>query len=160
MKDEYSEVPSVQHARRELQFPFIRWLSKAKFEQLVNSNIELNPYLNADEDLFRRPQNRIYIGKSLQTNNEGVKYHQIELSDNQQQSTNLEIIGSVVRNLVTGLWELHVSHGGVHLVIRQDFLVLSIEDPNSFEWKRTRSGDIPAWHCAAALTVFQMSISI
>ena len=151
------EAPSVQNASRKEQFSLINWLSKAKFEDQLKSNIDIYPHLNSidyddgdeDDDKSSYVKNqsslrRIYIGRSRQMHtSEGVQYGSDNYNADQAQ-INLEIIGSVVRNLITGLWELHVSHGGAHLIIQQDFLVLSIEDPNSFEWKRARKGDIPA----------------
>lgn len=146
---EYSEAPSIQNVCRKHQFPLINWLSKAKFEEKLNQNIELYPHLNPDNDdeseIVKSRQsknNRIYVGKSSQTHtSEGVKYETYSLTNHVP--INLEIIGSVVHNDLTGVWELHVSHGTSEIVIKNDFFMLSIEDPNAIEWKRTRKGEIP-----------------
>lgn len=141
---EYSEAPSIQNVSRRQQFPLIKWLSKAKFEDQMKSNVTLHPHLNPDESFESPPQSRIYIGKSSQTHtSEGVKYG-VDVNTDNRALINLEIIGSVVRNILTGLWELHVSHASAHVVIRNDFFVLTIDDPSAFEWKATRRGEVPA----------------
>lgn len=140
---EYLEAPSIQSVSRRHQYAPIRWLSKARFEELVDrpdSRESLKPYLD-DPD---RASARIYIGKTIQSHtSEGISHGYDYLADQKNPPRmNLEIIGSVVRNFMSGLWELHVSHASGHHVIKQDFLVLCIEDENTFEWVATKKVEI------------------
>lgn len=64
-------------------------------------------------------------------------YDYTERDEQQREMIDLEIIGSVVRNELTSQWELHVSHASAHIVIRNEFWVLCIEDEAAFEWTPT-----------------------
>ena len=146
---EYKESPSINSANRKVVFPVIKWLSKIKFEEYLRLEAvnpfgyKIQPYLNAaDEENEDTISNRIYIGKSLPTNSDESMSLRIYYSNSNVSS--LEVIGSVMKN-VNGEWELKVSHGSSVIVIKRDFLVLCISDPDSFEWIRTQNDMIPKY---------------
>lgn len=147
---EYVEAPSIQYPARNVVFPFIKWLNKDRFVELINKQEQIHPYIdsiyaNATDDhnaARSKPTERIYVGKSIQSNlQEGVKHYEYGYSGDQT-SMALEIIGSVSRNL-NGDWELTVSHASTSHVIKNKFLVLYIEDPESYHWVRTTRQNIP-----------------
>lgn len=140
---EYCEAPSIQQISRKLLFPAIKWLTKEKFEECVNKNQDIHPHLDPMEadSSSKSSANRLYIGKTIQNNiNEGVRF--AYRSDNRQ--INLEIIGTVSKSL-DNQWHLSVPHASTVFEIKKDFLVLSIEDPDSFEWIKTIGDDIPKY---------------
>lgn len=121
---EYKENAAVEHAERRLLFNQIGWLNKKKFEEYLTRGIEIQPYLNTIEE-STNVSNRIFVGKSIPSSEDNP--------------TNLEIIGTVFKKFETGEWVLNVSHAsGVHQ-IKSDFLVLNIQDADTFYWVKTSS---------------------
>jgi hypothetical protein len=93
-------------------FKAYKWTGEnAFFTRGTNESISLN--------------NRVFVGKSIST-----------CQDNK---TNLEIIGIVSKDHRTGEWILSVTHASSVHEIKSDFLVLYIEDPDSFCWKEAKS---------------------
>jgi hypothetical protein len=154
---EYAEAPSIQYADRRLVFPTIKWLSKAKFEQLMKTNATIYPYISSidghgetNDDDENEPfpslsmsNDRIYVGKSIQTHlAEGVPFNPTFRNEN---AFSLEIIGCVRKSDSSGQWQLVVPHSSTTFTIKNDFLVLSIEDTRSFQWRRTSKSEIPKY---------------
>lgn len=137
---EFTEAPSIELVSRRLQYPLIKWLTKAKFEEMLqrqDTHDAIQPCI-ADAD---RANSRIYVGKSVQTHTgEGISYSSYQYYNYTGGSSriNLEIIGSVIRDDMTGQWELHVSHGSSEVVIKKEFWVLCIDDSRVFEWVPTQ----------------------
>lgn len=138
---EYEEAPSIQSVSREHQYSPIRWLSKSRFEEMIQSQQQrdlIRPYL---DDTNRFNHSRVYIGRtstSNETGHQGVRNSNQYFVQENHVPEYLEIIGSVVHNEMTGQWELHVCHASSEIVIEKDFWVLFIEDENAYEWKQTR----------------------
>ncbi len=122
-KMEFKENAAVENAERRVIFPFINWLDKKKFEELLSLNVPIYPFMNTNESISLN--NRVFVGKSIST-----------CQDNK---TNLEIIGIVSKDYKTGEWILSVTHASSVHEIKSDFLVLYIEDPDSFCWKEAKS---------------------
>lgn len=100
----------------------------------------------ADPDSEYSLNYRVFVGRSLQNNlNEGVPYG---YDLHSKQTINLEIMGSVVYN---DGWQLHVPHSSTVTELHQDFLVLCIDDPESFEWMNTTSSLIPRFALRACV---------
>lgn len=118
---EFKESAAIENAERKLSFPFINWLNKQKFEEYIKTNTPINPHQETDGN------NRIFVGKSIPHS-----------SDN---ATQLEVIGTVLKLFETGEWVLQVSHSSTVFEIKSDFLVLNIEDTETFQWIRT-SGNL------------------
>jgi hypothetical protein len=129
---EYKEAPSIYQVERRLNFSTITWLDKAKFEEYLNSGREIYP-----NSLQYESTDKIYIGKTIPLV-ESERYWPPPNGDS------LEIIGTVFKN-INGEWQLNVSHGSAVKQINGNFLVLSIEDPNSFEWVRTTDANLPKY---------------
>jgi hypothetical protein len=147
---EYKEAPCIHNADRRLVFPVITWLTKAKFEELVAKRTPIHPFMYSDNDSENQSiTNQVFIGKTIQSNtHEGYHYgHDYQLGS----SINLEIIGSVVCERLTGKWALHVPHSSSVREIKNDFLVLSIEDPGSFTWTRTKKNILPRYALKACI---------
>ena len=150
---EYKEAPCIQNVDRNLAFPFISWLTKARFLEYLQTNRPIYPYLMPNEESAASlPSNmirRTFIGKSIQSNlSEGVRYgYDYKLL---QKEINLEMIGSVMQTL-NGQWELQVPHSSNVFKIQKDFLVLCIDDPNSFEWVSTQKSNIPKYALRACI---------
>lgn len=150
---EYIEAPSIQEISHKLVFPRIKWLSKEKFQEYINKGKQIYPFIkNRDNSSL---SNCYFIGKTIQHNlDEGVRYNQYyqyyDHDDYRPQSGNregnvfsLEIIGTVFKNTETDEWQLNVPHGSNCVEVKKNFLILSIEDPNCFEWKKTSKAKIP-----------------
>jgi hypothetical protein len=142
---EYKEAPCIQSVSRKVVFPVIRWLDKRKFLEYQENNTPIYPFLNDDNT-----NSKTYVGKSIQNClDEGVRYgHDYRL--NNSKIINLEIIGSVLQD-ATGKWVLQVAHSSSVCEIKQDFLVLCIDDPDSFKWVRTKGGIPPKYSFKACI---------
>ena len=117
---EYKEAPGISGASRNLIFPVIKWLSKSKFEEYLSLKYAIHPYINTVDDINEdSPSNRVYTGK-------------------------LDVIGSVLKDL-NGEWQLRVPHGSAVTEFKRDFLVLCIQDPQSFQWVRSKNKQIPKY---------------
>ena len=138
---QYLEAPSIQSVSRQHTYSPIKWISKAKFQEMLHSREQrdlIRPYLNGD--YTDRVDNRVYVGRTSQSdNNEGVRNTYEYWCQKNRVPVNLDIIGSVVRNDLNDDWELHVSHGAQEIVIKSDFWVLVIEDETAYEWKQTQT---------------------
>lgn len=146
---EYSEAPSITNVDRRLVFPLIKWLTKEKFiEDLKSVNLnQIHPHMNVYEN-ENDPFKRVYIGKSIPMNrDEGIRN---PYSYYEQNSLNLEILGTVSRDL-NGDWSLKVPYASDEHIIKKDFLVLSIQDPSSFEWIKTRNGETHTYSLRGAI---------
>ncbi|RNA30369.1 hypothetical protein BpHYR1_047332, partial [Brachionus plicatilis] len=100
---------------------------------------------------------KIYIGKTIQHNlDEGVRFDEYNSyfypdqdqpieSTQRDNSFNLEIIGTVLKNTNNKEWQLNVPHGSTTIQINKNFLVLSIEDPTTFQWITTKKANIPIY---------------
>lgn len=140
---EYVEAPSIQSVSRQHTYSPIKWISKAKFLEMLHNSEQreqIRPYLNSDDT--DRVDNRVFVGRTSQNdNNEGVRNMHEHWCRENRLPIFLDIIGSVVRNELSGEWELHVSHGSQEIVIKSDFWVLIIEDETAYEWKQTQTVD-------------------
>jgi len=65
-----------------------------------------------------------------------------------------ELIGYVTKNSITREWELIVTYGTAAFIYNKNFLVLSIPNPDSYEWIKESGGKVPkfAFRAAADLT--------
>ncbi|CAF0746278.1 unnamed protein product [Brachionus calyciflorus] len=145
---EYIEAPSIQEIDHKLTFKQIKWLSKTKFEDLLSKGKQIHPFISNENN-----RNRFYIGKTIQHDlEEGVRlnnyhyyYHDNNARENEQNELNLEIIGTIFLNPETKQWQLNVAHNSGVIEIKKNFLVLSIEDPNSYQWITTNENKIPKY---------------
>jgi hypothetical protein len=136
---ELLEAPSISSVDRRVVFPSIKWLTKAKFEEYLKQPNQFEIYPNIDT---------IYIGKTIPNSlDEGVAYG-YDYRLNKQ--INLEIIGTVSQN-VDKEWQLNVSHGGRVYEIKKDFLVLCLNDCESFRWIDTQLDSIPKYSLRGAV---------
>jgi hypothetical protein len=138
---EYKESPCIENPQRRLVFPTTIWLNKSKFEELVKKRDKIiYPHIDRGEG------DRIYIGKSIPSRiDEGVRVTHDFSSGyyrNVRKPRTLEIVGTVFKN-ENGEWQLNISHGCTVYEIKKDFLVLSIEDQESFSWFTTSDDLIP-----------------
>lgn len=137
---EYLEAPGIQLASRRHQYSPIKWLSKAKFEEMqqrADLRDSIRPYIQDTQPYL---DSRVYVGRTSDANtSEGVQHLYTYWCKRNRLPTNLDIMGSVVRNEIDGKWELHVSHNSTEFVIKNDFWVLVIEDDRAYEWKKTRA---------------------
>lgn len=132
----FSEAPSVQEISRKLTFSSINWLTREKFLEFINLNQSIYPYLIEDGK-------KCFIGKTIQNNlKEGVRFGRDFYSGNN--IINLEIIGTVSEN-ENNEWILNVPHSCTVHTVKDQFLILSIEDKNSFEWISTQDDQIPKY---------------
>lgn len=60
-------------------------------------------------------------------------------------SSHPQILGNVVKNVSTGEWQLNVPQGCDVRVFKDDFSVLSLEDPDCFMWVKTTKANIPSY---------------
>ena len=152
-EDIYREAPSVFGAKRSLVFSTLNWITKSKFIELIElqkkhdqNDYKIYPYLDLIEG-EHRIDSQIFIGKSIPGYGEGVKAHPY-YSDGEN---NLEIIGTVAKNFVSNDWTLSVPHGSAVHVIKENFLVLHIQDPESFYWEKTKKNHLPINSLRAAV---------
>lgn len=144
---EYIESPSIQEINRKVTFEPIKWLNKDKFLKYLKMGKEIYPNIENTND-------KCYIGKTLHTNlNEGIRFNEYnshfidEPFERRQQNNNfnLEIIGTIKKNKTNNEWQLNVSHGSNAIQIKDNFLILSLEDTQSFQWVTTQKANIPSY---------------
>jgi hypothetical protein len=146
---ELLEFPSIQSVDRRVVFPLIKWLTKAKFEEYLKypNQFQIHPYIDSN-DGETVLSNRIYIGKTIPSNTEeGVEYG---FDQRLNKQINLEIIGTVCKN-VKNEWQLNVSHGGRVFEIKKSFLVLCLNDYQSYQWIETQLDSIPKYSLRGAV---------
>lgn len=129
---ELSERPSVENGNsRQLDFAKVKWLTKAKFEEMLMSRTDISPCLNEREDRMER---RIFVGKTIPkqpvTSSSMYRPSFIEASLSLE---NIEQIGNVVYE--NKAWKLRVTFRGTSFDIEDSFLVLHIPDKSSFYWQ-------------------------
>jgi hypothetical protein len=134
---EFTETPSVTHGfDRKITFPTITWLTKARFELLVSSQNGkghlIQPCLNEDVPQIEK---RIFIGKTIPQQPLPFASNSIVARIVSAPLTyrNLEQVGNVFRDR-DGAWKLRITFRGSCHNVHDNFLVLSIQDPNSFYW--------------------------
>lgn len=148
---EYVESPSIQEINHKVIFKQIKWLNKDKFLEYLKKGKEIYPNIENNKE-------KVYIGKTIQNNlNEGIRFNEYNSHyyyNNQNEpfershrdnNFNLEIIGSVLKNKVNKEWQLNVSYGSSAIQMKDNFLVLSIEDADSFQWITTQKANIPIY---------------
>jgi len=132
MKTIFKEKPSVLSFERGFDYCNIEWIHSDIFRQLQSCK-SFGPALQ------RLDGTKVYIGKSAP----------------QQDSVNefdcAELIGSVSKNRTTNQWQLTVTYSTFAIIIPSNFLVLSIADSNSYEWKQTSQGHIPEFALRGAV---------
>lgn len=125
--DCFSEIPGVEEGvNRSLVFSAINWLTKKKFEQLIDKNIELHPCINDNAPIDKKE----YIGKTIPK-----LPPDSDLEIDNYPYEDFEIIGTVFKpNPKANNWKLKISHEGYVYELADNFLVLSIEDKDSYFW--------------------------
>ena len=154
---EYLETSNVEGIKRSLVYPDLHWLTKSKFIEIINlqkkynsNENKIHPYLDLIEGQHAIDF-QIFIGKSIPSiGGEGVRQYSHYYDDHDFLS-NLEVIGTVVKNLNTNNWELNVSHSTIVTVIKENFLVLNLKDSESFYWAKTKNNYIPLNSLRAAV---------
>ena len=113
------ESPVVENFQRNLIFPSITWLHKNEFKKICNH--ELYPSCKINDIL----NEKILIGKNLpyltnDTKNVFIGYVNFESND-----------------------QLKIATNEKKVIIENDYHILSIADPDSFQWKETKKDLIP-----------------
>ena len=142
---EYAEFPGVEEGvDRKLVFTEVKWLRKVKFEKMINDSIangkdcDIYPCLNQES----RVEYRQFIGKTIpkmppvseNSNNNNNDENNNNMITNHSPHEYLEVIGSVYLPRNSNKWKLIITHDNQVFEIDDDFLVLYINDPNSFFW--------------------------
>ena len=142
---EYAEFPGVEEGvDRKLVFTEVKWLRKVKFEKMINDSIangkdcDMYPCLNQES----RVEYRQFIGKTIpkmppvseNSNNNNNDENNNNMITNHSSHEYLEVIGSVYLPRNSNKWKLIITHDNQVFEIDDDFLVLYINDPNSFFW--------------------------
>jgi hypothetical protein len=146
---EIVETPCIQNTDRRAVFPLIKWLSKQKFEEYLKypHQFQIYPYIDSNEGV-NVLSSRIYIGKTIPNSlDEGIEFgydHRLN------KKINLEIIGTVSKNL-RNEWTLNIPHGGNVHEIKNNFLVLCLNDSESYEWIETELDLIPKYSLRGAI---------
>lgn len=129
---EYSEYPGVEEGiGRKFKFSKIKWLTKLKFlTETTKTTNNIQPRLNDHKD-----SNKLeFIGKSI-PKRPPVLVAGEEITLAQPAFEFFEIAGTVFKSNEPGnVWKLRITHDSRVYEIEDNFLVLSIEDPNSFYW--------------------------
>lgn len=108
---------------RNIVFPRLRWISKTKFEEEISiKKAEFHPCLNENQSL----KNRIFLGKLIPNLKNSL------LSSNEEQFDS-ELIGSVYYSN-DQIWKLKVTYVGQTIEITEGFMVLNIQDYNTYFW--------------------------
>lgn len=145
---EYVETANVLNQSRRLKFPSIRWLNKSKFEHYLFNNIPIHPKLNSSTDINNNNNTSndcIYVGKTITTNTrEGARYG-FDHGDINHRLVYLEIVGTVAKNS-DNEWLLYVTHSNKVYEIKEDFLVLALENEHDYEWKNVFFNDLLVKH--------------
>jgi hypothetical protein len=139
---EYSEYPGVEEGfDRKLIFEQIKWYSKEKFEKTVleclklDKPVQIYPCLNENLPINKR----VFVGKTIPKAPPLNRLaNSVTNNLNHLGSTSfdyLELIGNVINvDEKKNKWCLRVTHDGEVYDVLDDFLVLYINDPNSFFW--------------------------
>lgn len=142
---EFREFPSVEGGvDRRLVFSEIKWINRDKFTQTIGNGVEIHPCLNEDEPCLTR---RVYVGKSIPKRPPSAE-DQTGAVQFPSYFQYLEIIGNVycIRETVDGLsrdrWILKITYNGHAFEIEDDFLVLQIEDRNSYFWSSNLDSNV------------------
>jgi hypothetical protein len=131
---ELSEYPLVEGGdSRALFFPKIKWLTKTKFEELLNKNKPIYPCLEFESKSNKKKESRIFVGKTIPKLPETIVDTDLLNMTEPHSHLNLELVGNVVK-FDDGKWILIITFRGYVYEIEDDFLVLSIKDSNSFYW--------------------------
>ena len=140
---EFTETPSVEGGvDRRIVFPKIKWLTKPKFEQLIddikNRNTEqiLEPFINNTINhqykyLKHDVDKRVYIGKTIPKSTKNLLSDSIVFPFESS-----EVIGNVYKTdeKLGSRWMMKVTHNGYVFDIDDNFLILSIDDAASYFW--------------------------
>ena len=129
----YREAANVKTLSRKYILPEITWLDSKYFKE-IESKTEIKPCIANEDGL------QIYIGKT-------VPYFQLYSKNPKKKH---EIIGAVVKDQ-NGIFCLHVSYERSVYILKEDFLVLSIENENSYEWIRGANGSLPNYALRGSL---------
>ncbi|RNA44684.1 tldc domain-containing [Brachionus plicatilis] len=120
---------ALEYARQmnKPKLPFLsepKWLSKDKFVDLIRKKNQIYPNI----------PDKYFFGKITKNQN---------LRD--QNNDNLEFFGNVYENLENGEWQINVSKSSDHqtFTFKDEFVVMSIENFDNFEWISTRLRNIP-----------------
>ncbi len=135
---EYKEAPCILHAERRINFSSLVWLDKRKFEEYLKQNKEIYPNIKDEIE-----NNYIYIGKTIPKS-------YLSINNWEQNKENLQILGTVFKNN-KGNWQLNVPYNCEVSEIYDNFLVLNIEDKESFCWIKTSKAKIPRFALRAAI---------
>jgi hypothetical protein len=132
----YTENPSVTQFERRFEFGDIQWIHSDDFGTIESSR-EIGPSLHTLDG------SKVYVGKLIPR--EKLTYG----------LSSAELIGYVTKNYHTREWELIVTYSSTAIVYNKNFLVLSIQDPNSYEWDKASGQDLPkfAFRAAADMTI-------
>jgi len=90
---EFKESAAIENAERRLSFPYINWLDKKKFKEYLHFGLPIYPFTDTIEG-ESNCTNRIFVGKSIASSNDNT--------------TNLEIIGTVSQKFETSEWILRL----------------------------------------------------
>ena len=121
---EYQEPPNVKDLQRTYNFPKISWLDINYFKEIENK-IQIHPNIKEADG------RKMYIGKTVP-----------DYSDNRNPMSLNEIIGAVIQDL-DGNFSLKVPFDSTVFNIKENFVVLSIEDENSYHWIKDSNGHLP-----------------
>lgn len=130
----YLEAPNVINIQRKYFFPEITWIDVDYFKEIESKN-DIKPFIIAQDSVTK-----MYIGKTVPTSSPDYR---IPISMN-------EIIGTVLRDL-NGNLVLRVPYGSSVYEVKDNFVVLSIKDESSFEWKKDRNGNLPSYALRGSL---------
>ena len=128
----YREAPNVKSIQRKYFFPELFWLDPKYFKEIESKN-EIKPSIIGSDG------NKMYIGKTVPDN-----------SDYNNPMSMHEIIGTVVKDLDGNLC-LRVPYGSRVHTLTDNFVVLSIQDENSYHWIKESNGSIPAYALRGSL---------
>ena len=129
----YREAPNVKNIQRQYFFPEISWLDVEYFKEIENINT-LIPFLIASDGVTK-----MFVGKTVP-----------DYSDWRNPMTIYEVIGTVVRDL-NGNYCLRVPYDSRVFEVREKFLILSLKDDDSFEWKNDANEYIPNYALKGSL---------
>jgi hypothetical protein len=119
----YRENSMVDNIERQYDFKELRWLNKEAFKYVIESNESIYPCLIGHK----------YIGKTIP-----------------DRDFSFELIGTVELDL-NNEWILRVAYDYQVYVFYSDFMVLSISDPQAYEWIKMRNKTMPKYALKAAL---------
>ena len=134
----FKESPMVNGIDRKISFQQYDWIEKELFESILNSNFEIFPFLK------KKDNENIYIGKYLPR--QQLSYSNI----NDLSQIRSETIGHVEKDF-NGSWKLILIYNYVIYEIKNDFLILSFKNPNSFNWVESESDQIPKYALKAGI---------